>query len=70
VDAEIVPLAPAHSALHIAAEPIRVQRYLAPMPPLIAPTAGRHDICRVIAAAVALRHEVLGSALQLSGCAR
>lgn len=70
VHTAIVPLTPAHSALHVAPVLLQVRRHPASMPPLVAPTAGRHDVCRVIAATVALRHEVFCGAFQLSCCAQ
>jgi len=69
VHAAIVPLAPAHSALHRESIPLGLRHHRAPMSPLIAPMAGRHDVCHAIAAPVALRHEVFGGALQQSGSA-
>jgi hypothetical protein len=43
---------------------LRVRRYFAPMSSLIAPMAGRCDVCRVISATVAPRHQVFCGALQ------
>ncbi len=65
----IVPLSPAHSVLPLASELLWIRRHRAPMPSLVALLAGRRDVCCIIAATVALRHEVLGGALQLSGYA-